>query len=80
MSGPCSPPVMKMSRADRSSIEYPGQSAAGHSGIPTGLPRLWLQLPQETQRQLAQQIGQLLQRLRLTQTMEAHRAERGIID
>ena len=28
-------------------------------------PRLWLQLPAETQRQLAQLVGQLVQRLRL---------------
>jgi hypothetical protein len=44
------------------------------------MPRLWLQLPHETRRQLAQQIGQLLQRVRMTQAMEGHRAEHGIID
>jgi hypothetical protein len=75
---------MKMSRANRSSMEHPGQSqsTAGYSRTSTGLPRLWLQLPEETQRQLAQQIAQLIQRVRLTpsQAMETHRAEHGIID
>jgi hypothetical protein len=71
---------MKMSRADHSSIKRRGQSAAGHPDIATGLPRLWLQLSVETQRHLAQQIGQLLQRVRMTQAMEGHRAEHGIID
>ena len=73
--------VMKMSRTDHSSIEQPGQSAVGHSGTPTGLPRLWLQLPVETQRQLAQQIARLLQRVQLTppHAMEGHRAEHGNI-
>jgi hypothetical protein len=71
---------MKISRADRGSIEHPGQSAADQSATPTGLPRLWLRLPMDTQRQLAQQIAQLLQRVRLTQATEGHHAERGIID
>jgi hypothetical protein len=73
---------MKISRANRSSMEHPGQSATGYSGTSTRMPSLWLQLPVETQRQLAQQIAQLLQRVRLTpsQAMEGHRAERGIID
>jgi hypothetical protein len=73
---------MKISRANRSSMEHPGQSTAGYSRTSTGLPRLWLQLPVEAQRQLAQQIAQLIQRVRLTpsQAMETHRAEHGIID
>jgi hypothetical protein len=73
---------MKISRANPSSMEHPGQSTAGYSRTSTGLPRLWLQLPDETQRQLAQQIAQLIQRVRLTpsQAMETHRAEHGIID
>jgi hypothetical protein len=68
---------MKMSRTDHSSIEQPGQSAVGHSGMPTGLPRLWLQLPVETQLQLAQRIARLLQRVQLIppRAMEEHRAE-----
>jgi hypothetical protein len=64
---------MKMSRTDHSSIEQPGQSAVGHSGM----PRLWLQLPVETQLQLAQRIARLLQRVQLIppRAMEEHRAE-----
>jgi hypothetical protein len=63
-------------------MEPLGQSTGGYSGTSTGMPRLWLQLPVEIQRQLAQQIAQLLQRVRLTpsQAMETHRAEHGIID
>jgi hypothetical protein len=74
--------VMKMSRTDHSSIEQPSQSAVGHSATPTGLPRLWFRLPVETQRQLAQQIARLVQRVRLTppQAMEGNRAEHGNID
>jgi hypothetical protein len=45
-------------------------------------PLLWFRLPVETQRQLAQQIARLVQRVRLTppQAMEGNRAEHGNID
>ena len=43
---------------------------------PGVLPRLWLQVPMETQRQLAQQVGQLVQRLRRrVRSEESHHAE-----
>ena len=45
------------------------------------LPRLWPQVPMETQRQLAQQVGQLVQRLRRrVRSEEGHRAEHDIVD
>ena len=46
------------------------------------LPRLWPQLPVETQRQLAQWVGQLVQRLRPrpVRSEEAHRAEHDVVD
>jgi hypothetical protein len=55
---------MRISRADHSPIEHPGQSRSGKTGTATGLPHLWPQLPTQKQRQLAQQIGRLLQRRR----------------
>jgi hypothetical protein len=53
---------MRISRADHSPIEHPGQSRSAGTRTATALPRLWPQLPAQTQRQLAQQIGRLLQR------------------
>ena len=49
---------------------------------PGVLPRLWPQLPVETQRQLAQQVGQLVQRLRRrpVRSEESHRAEHDVVD
>ena len=49
---------------------------------PGVLPRLWQQLPIETQRQLAQQVGQLVQRLRRrpVRSEEGHRAEHDVVD
>jgi hypothetical protein len=49
---------------------------------PEKLPRLWPQLPIETQRQLAQRVGQLVQRLRPrpVRSEEGHRAEHDIAD
>ena len=46
------------------------------------LPRLWQRLPIETQRQLAQQVGQLVQRLqrRPVRSEESHHAERDVVD
>jgi hypothetical protein len=46
------------------------------------LPRLWPQLPVETQRQLAQWVGQLVQRLRPRPvgSEEGHHAEHDIVD
>jgi len=48
-------------------------------GLP---PRLWPQLPVETRRQLAQHVGQLVQRLRSrpVRSEESHRAEHDVID
>lgn len=49
---------------------------------PEILPRLWPQLPAETQRQLAQWVGQLVQRLRLrpVRSQEGHHAEHEVVD
>ena len=51
-------------------------------GRPEVLPRLWQRLPIETQRQLAQQVGQLVQRLRRrpVRSEESHHAERDVVD
>jgi hypothetical protein len=45
-------------------------------------PRLWPQLPVETQRQLAQWVAQLVQRLRPRpiRSEEGHRAEHDVVD
>jgi hypothetical protein len=50
-------------------------------GSEAGVPRLWPRLPAEKQRQLAQQIGLLLQRLRQVpaQETEKHHSEHGIV-
>jgi hypothetical protein len=47
-------------------------------GIP---PDLWLRLPVETRRQLAQQVGQLVQRLRLrsVRSEEGDRADHDVV-
>jgi len=49
---------------------------------PEKLPRLWPQLPAERQRQLAQWVGQLVQRLRprTVGSEEGHHAEHDLID
>jgi hypothetical protein len=49
---------------------------------PDALPRLWPQLSLETQRQLAQRVGQLVQRLRPrpVRSEEGHRAEHDVVD
>ena len=49
------------------------------AGMP---PRLWPQLPVETQRQLAQWVAQLVQRLRPRpiRSEEGHRAEHDVVD
>ena len=51
-------------------------------GRPGVLPRLWQRLPIETQRQLAQQVGQLVQRLRRrpVRSEESHHAEHDVVD
>jgi hypothetical protein len=48
-------------------------------GVPS---RLWSQLPVETRRQLAQQVGQLVQRLRLrsVRSEEGDRADHDVVD
>ena len=45
-------------------------------------PRLWALLPPETRRQVAQHLGQLVQRLRLesARAEESHRAEHDVVD
>jgi hypothetical protein len=49
---------------------------------PETLPRLWSRLPVETQRQLAQLVGQLVQRLRPrpVSSEEGHRAEHDVVE
>ena len=46
------------------------------------LPRLWPHLSVETQRRLAQWVGQLVQRLRSqpVRSEEGHRAEHDVVD
>jgi hypothetical protein len=77
MSVLCSSPDMRISKeaADEASIRW------RRSG-PEKLVRLWPQLPVETQRQLAQRVGQLVQRLRPRPvgTEEGHRAEHDFVD
>jgi hypothetical protein len=74
---------MRISRSDRVPIEPQDQSTSGQTGTATGLPRLWLQLSAERQRQLAQQIGGLLRRSRQppaqTQETEEDRAEHDVV-
>jgi hypothetical protein len=53
---------MRIARSDRAPIEPLDQSTSGQIGTATGLPRLWLQLSAEKQRQLAQRISGLLRR------------------
>ena len=75
-----SPPGMRLSKTtadetsigpQRSRVESPGRA-----------PRLWPQLAGETQRQLAQHIGQLVQRLlpRSVRSEEGHHAEQDTVD
>ena len=54
----------------------------GVTETPGAVPRLWLQLPAETRRQLAQQVGQLVQRLRLqsVQPNEVGHAEHDVVE
>jgi hypothetical protein len=74
---------MRILRSDRSPIELQGQSTSGQTGTATGLPRLWRQLSVEKQRQLAQQIGRLLQRSRQPpapiQETEEDRADHDVV-
>ena len=67
---PCSPRDMRISRAAVETSPGQRRDRAESRDVP---PSLWSQLPAETQRQLAQQVGQLVQRLRL----EAVRSEEG---
>jgi hypothetical protein len=55
------------------------QSRTQTAGVP---PRLWLQLPVETRRQLAQRVGQLVQHLRLrsVRSEEGHHADHDVVD
>src|SRR4051812_39208437 len=73
----CSPPDMRISKAaaDETSIRW-------RRSRPEMLPRLWPQLSVETQRQLAQWVGQLVQRLRPrpVRSEEGHRAEDDVVD
>jgi hypothetical protein len=68
---------MRISReaADETSIRWQRRR-------PETLPRLWPQLPVETQGQLAQWVGQLVQRLRPrpVRSEEGYRAEHDIVD
>lgn len=59
----CSPPEMRISKA--AAVAASSARRQGAAETPGAAPRLWLQLPAATRRQLAQQIGQLVSRLRL---------------
>jgi hypothetical protein len=66
----CSAPGMRISKAAGMTFRGRRRDRAESSGVP---PSLWSQLPAETRRQLAQQVSQLVQRLRL----EVVRSEEG---
>jgi hypothetical protein len=69
---------MKISRAGSCLTEHlQGQSTRCSKGASGAVPRIWPLLPVEQRRQLAQQIGALIQRLREAQAREPeeHRAE-----
>jgi hypothetical protein len=73
---------MRILRAHRCSIDrLQDQTTGSVSAMPTGLPRLWGQLPMEKRRQLAQLIGQLVKRLRQTlpREVEGHRADHDVV-
>jgi hypothetical protein len=76
----CWPPGMRISKAaaDETS-NRPLLSRTASLRLP---PRLWPELAVETRRQLAQHVGQLVQRLRprLVRLEEGHRADHGVID
>ena len=59
----CSPPSMRISQG--AADEIPNRQLRTVSESPGVPPRLWLRLPVEARRQLAQQIGHLVQQLRL---------------
>jgi hypothetical protein len=71
---------MRISKAtaDETSSSRP-RGGTERPGMPPGL---WLRLPVETRRQLAQLVGELLQRLRLrsVQSEEGDRAEHDVVD
>lgn len=73
---------MRILRARRCSIDRRrGHRTGSVSAKPTGLPRLWGQLPMEKRRQLAQLVGQLVSRLRqaLPREVEGHRADHDVV-
>jgi hypothetical protein len=73
---------MRMPRAGVCPTEHlQGQSAERSEGAPGAVPRIWLQLPPERRRQLAQRMGALLQRLSEAQAREPeeHRAEHDVV-
>jgi hypothetical protein len=73
---------MRILRAHHCSIDrLQDQTTGSVSAMPTGLPRLWGQLPMEKRRQLAQLIGQLVRRLRQTLPREVggHRADHDVV-
>jgi len=55
---------MGTSRRDDCPPERRQYQSAEEDRTPAELPRLWLELPLEKRRQLAQQVAHLLQRLR----------------
>src|SRR5271166_5713586 len=70
----CSAPAMRISNAtDETSLGRRRRRTESRDGP----PGLWSQLPVETRRQLAQQVGQLVQRLRpeAVRSEESDRAE-----
>ena len=70
--------ISKAAVVDASSARRPGVTET----TPGEVPRLWLQLPAETRRQLAQQLGQLVQRLRLqsVQPIEVGHDEHDVVE
>src|SRR5690348_8244168 len=75
----CSLPEMRISKAvaDETSSSRPW-AGTRTAGMPTSL---WSRLPVETRRQLAQQVGQLVQRLRLqsVRSEEGDRANHDVV-
>jgi hypothetical protein len=77
MSGLCWRPGMRISKA--APDETPIRHSRGRAV--SSPPSLWPRLPHESKRQLAQHVGQLVQRLRQQSTRleESHRAEHDVV-
>jgi hypothetical protein len=76
----CWPPGMRISKA--AADETSNRPLLSRTASPRLPPRLWPELAVETRRQLAQHVGQLVQRLRRrsARSEESHLAEHDVVD